>query len=398
MTPSSSYYCRSSYDGRRGVKVLAVTMPDPYTVVFSLAQPSALFLPRMSDPRCPLAILNHESVDAQGKWIKPIGTGPYVFSAWIQGRDVLLTPFAGYRPRTETPSGLAGAKRGYDNVRFVVIPDEASQLSAFMAGQIDAMNVSENNMPEPSSDWSLVSGPGADPAALLMQTRDPLLADVRIRRAIALATDMPAITHAVSAGKADYNPSLIPVADAMYSKEEAVGYQKNLTEVKSLLEQAHYHGQVITLETNRRYAHMYSLAVYMQSLLSQAGINVRLQVVEWGTQISDFRAGRFQLMAFGYSARIDPALMYADVLGNKDRNPMLQWENPEASALLKTVETETDDADRQRIFAQLHALMLRDVPMLVFYHSPDLLLVSRHLHGVSSWPMRLKRFFNVTKD
>ena len=50
----------------------------------------------------------------------------------------------------------------------------------------------------------------------------------------------------------------------------------------------------------------------------------------------DFHSGNFQLMSFGYSARIEPALMYSDVLGDKSGNPMAQWENPQARALLRS--------------------------------------------------------------
>lgn len=398
MNPRSGYICRGNYNGRRGPKVLAVKTPDPYTVVFELDRPSALFLTRMAEPRCPLAVLHPSSADSHGAWIKPVATGPFVFSAWKKGQYVLLTPFAGYKPRTEPSSGLAGAKRAEANVRFVTIPDEAAQLSALMSGQIDAMDISADNLPPPDPRWHLIAGPGADPSALLMQTRDPLLSDVRMRRAIALAVDLPGVVDAVSDGRARYNPSLTPNADALYTPADAIGYKQNLAEVKRLLAQVGYKGQTLTLKTNRRYPHMYSAAVYLQSLLSQAGINVKLQVLEWGTQVNDFRSGNFQLMSFGYSARIEPSLMYADVLGNKAKNPMVQWENPQALALLRSLDGVTDPAIRKRTLARLHMMMLADVPMIVLYDSPDLTLVSSRLHGMGTWPLRFKRVFNVTKN
>jgi len=398
MKPQSGYVCRGNYDGHRGPKVLAVTTPDPRTVVFELDRPSALFLTHMTEPRCPLAILSPASLDKNGAWLKPVGTGPFIFSEWKQGQYVLLTPFAQYRSRTEPPSGLAGAKHPRANVRFVAVPDEAAQVSALMSGQIDMMHISENTRPPSDPHWHVIAGPGADPAAFLMQTRDPLLADVRIRRAIALAVDLPGVVNAVSGGLARYNSSLTPDAEALYTAGDAVGYKQNLPEVKRLLAAAGYAGQTLTLETNRRYVHMYSSAVYMQSLLSQAGIKVKLQVVEWGTQVNDFRSGHFQLMSFGYSARIEPALMYGDVLGDKSKNPMVQWENPKARALLRSIDGVTDPAARKQVFEQLHQMMMDDVPMIVLNDTPDLTLVSNRLQGVTTWPLGLQRFFNVTKN
>jgi peptide/nickel transport system substrate-binding protein len=121
-------------------------------------------------------------------------------------------------------------------------------------------------------------------------------------------------------------------------------------------------------------------------------------VLEWGTQQDDFRAGHFQLMSFGYSARIEPAMMYADMLGSKSVNPMMQWESPDARRLLKSADTLTDASARKRVFAQLHQMMLADAPMLVLYDSPDLTLVSNRLHGMTTWPLRLKLLANVTKQ
>ncbi|ALS62731.1 ABC transporter substrate-binding protein [Pandoraea norimbergensis] len=398
MNPSTGFYCRRAYDGHAGAKVLGVHVVDRYTVTFDLDRASALFLNHMADPRCPLAVLSPDSVDAEGHWSQPIGTGPYVFADWQPGQYVLLKPFAAYRPRQEPANGSAGAKVAHADVRFVTIPDETAQMSALMSGQIDAMNLSEQMVPPKDPAWHVVAGPGADPAMLLIQSRDPLLADVRIRRAIALAADLPGIANAVTEGRSDYNPSLVPNASALASPATRVGYVKSLPEVKRLLDDAGYHGQPITLETNRRYTHMFTMAVYLQSLLARAGINVKLQVVEWGKQLADYRAGRFQLMAFGYTARTDPALMYADVLGDKSRNALVQWEDPAALDLLRSIAGETDDRVRARVFGELHQRMLADVPMLVLYNSPDLMLVSSRLHGVTSWPIRLKRFYNVTKD
>ena len=398
MKRSSGFECRSVFDGSRGVKVLAVTTPDPYTVVFELDRPYALFLKQMVDPRCPLAVLHPSSVDSEGKWLKPVATGPYVFADWKRGQYVLLKPFAQYRPRAEPSSGTAGAKLAHEDVRFVVIPDEAAQKSALAAGQIDAMTIDENNLLPPDPRWHLVEGPSADPAVLLMQNRDPLLSDARMRRAIALALDLPGIVNAVTDGHARYNPSLIPDANRLYSPIDATGYTENLPEVKRLLAQAGYHGQTLKLETSRRFEHMYTLAVYVQSLLTKAGIRTELDIVEWGKQVSDFRSGRFQLMSFGYSARIDPALMFGDVLGDKSKTPMAQWENPAALTLLHSLQGVSDETARKQAFERLHQMMIAGTPLLGMYYTPDLILVSSRLHGLTSWPMRRMRLFNVSKD
>jgi peptide/nickel transport system substrate-binding protein len=36
--------------------------------------------------------------------------------------------------------------------------------------------------------------------------------------------------------------------------------------------------------------------------------------------------------------------------------------------------------------------------MLVLYESPDVTLLNGRPHGMTTWPLRIKRFFNVTKN
>ncbi len=396
--PKSEYSCKNLYDGSKGAKVVGVETPDPSTVVFKLEQPYALFLDQMASVQCPMPVLSPKSVDADGKWVKPVGTGPFVLAEWKKEQYVLLTPFAAYAPRGEPSSGMAGKKAALANVRFVVIPDAAAQKAALMAGQVDAYNADEDNLPARDPRWSIVTEQGLDTVNLLMQTRAPLLSDVNMRRAIALALDFPAIAKALNNGQAAYNPSLVPAASVYYSDADRAGYEKNLKEVKRLLEAANYRGETLKLQANKRYPYLYRVAVVTQQLLNKAGIKTELDMLEWGTQVTNFREGKFQLMAFAYSARTEPALMFRDVIGDKSKAPMAQWESPEASAILEGIEAESDPAARKQAFDKLHALMLRDAPLLMYYNKPGYVVVSSQLHGFTGWPLRKPRFFNVTKN
>lgn len=393
----SEYSCKNLYDGSRDVKVDAVDTPDARTVVFHLDRPYALFLNQLASVQCPMAVLHSSSVDAAGKWIRPVGTGPYQFADWKKGQYVLLTPYAGYKPRPEPASGMAGAKVAHDNVRFVVIPDPAAQKAALMSGQVDAYNADEDSLPPKDTRWNITVEHGLDTVMLLMQTRDPLLADVRMRRAIALALNLPLMAQVLNDGKAAYNPSLVPDSSVYYSDADKQGYRQDLAEAKRLLQAAGYHGQTLKLQANKRYPYLYRAAVVTQQLLNKAGIHAELDMLEWGTQLSNFREGKFQLMAFNYSARTEPALLYRDVLGDKSRSPMAQWEDPKALAVLKSIDGQTDPKARRQAFDTLHRMMIEDVPLIMYYNMPGYVVTSARLAGFTGWPMRKPRFFNVTK-
>ena len=60
-----------------------------------------------------------------------------------------------------------------------------------------------------------------DMQGLLFQTRDPLLKDVRIRRAIALALDMPELVATVTTGNAEAEPLGGAGASPYYKRAQA---------------------------------------------------------------------------------------------------------------------------------------------------------------------------------
>jgi peptide/nickel transport system substrate-binding protein len=293
---------------------------------------------------------------------------------------------------------MAGRKVAHNPVRFVVIPDAASQKAALEAGQVDAYNADQDSLPARDPRWHIVSESGLDTVMLLLQTRDPVLSDVRVRRAIALSLDFPGIAQALTDGLAAYNPSLVPTSSAYYTAADKQGYQQNLAEAKRLLQAAGYRGQTLKLQVSKRYPYLYRVAVVTQQLLSQAGIHAQLDMLEWGTQLDNFRHGKFQMMAFAYSARTEPAQLFLDVLGDKARSPMAQWENPKARAVLDGIEGESDPTVRKQAFERLHALMIQDVPLLMYYNNPGYVVVSARLKGFIGWPLRKPRFFNVSKN
>jgi peptide/nickel transport system substrate-binding protein len=396
IDPKGGVRCKSVFDGTAGPKI-DVTTPSADTVVFTLSRPYAVLLQQMTNPQCPFAILHPSSVDAQGKWVKPVATGPYMIGDWKHNEYMVLNKFEGYKPRAEKPDGNAGAKVAYANIRYVIIPDTAAQKSALMSGQIDIVLGDSENLPPKDPRWSVYSGPGLNTANLLLQTRDPLLSDVRIRKAIALALDLSNMVKAASNGYSKYNASFVPEVSPYYDAVQKTGYSKDIEQAKALLTQAGYKGQPITIITNQRYPYMYHQAVIAQQLLERVGIHCQLQLLEWVTQEDKFRSGNFQMMSFGYSARTDPALMYGDVIGNKQTTPMAQWDSPEAQKVLDSIAGVSDPKLRQAAFDKLHQMMLADVPTIVTYDIALTTIVSSKIHGFSDWPIHRMRLFNLQK-
>lgn len=390
------WQCRNFFDGSRDLKVEAVETPDADTVIFKLDRPNSIFLDKLAHIQCTLAVLHKDSVAADGTWKEPVATGPFKIGEWKKGESVQLVPFAGYSSRSDAASGYAGMKKAHHPVRFVVIPEASSQRAALESGQIHLMPfVIQDGVPKADGDIDVFVKEGLEWNILLMQTRDPLLKDIRIRKAIAHAVDVPALVKAASQGRARANPSVVPSTSRYYSEAHRKWLKFDPPEAMRLLKEAGYNGQVIKMQVNKNYPNMYDNAVIMQDMLGKVGIKVELQLYDWPTQLANYASGNFQAMMFGYSARLDPGLGYLALTGSKDINKGMQWDNRKADEIIGRANQELDFEKRKRIFEELHELFVQDIPAINLYNHPLIDVASKRLVGYKAWSTSKVRLFNV---
>jgi peptide/nickel transport system substrate-binding protein len=317
------------------------------------------------------------------------------------GEYVELTAFEGYSVRPEPRDGYTGAKIAYaPKIRFIVIRDAAARIAALMKGQIDVMM--ELTTPDilrlkHAHSVRIVSAPGGTVNAILIQSADPLLADVRVRRALELSIDRRSVALLATAGTAQLNASMIPVSSPYYDAEQAKTPTMNVALARRLLAEAGYKGQQITITTNRHYTDIFDQALLVQAMARKAGINIRLDVTEWAAQFNRYQAGNYQLMSFNYSARPDPYFDYEVMLGTPDGSARKVWRDRRAVELLDAAGAEADRDRRQAIFNQLHDNMLNAVPLIVLFNPGDVNGVRTDVAGFRPWSLNRTRLWGVQK-
>jgi peptide/nickel transport system substrate-binding protein len=403
MTPETRWRCLTEFDGRGAAKLTGVETPDARTVVFRFESPSALIPAMMARPDCGgSAILHRDSVGPDGAWIAPIGTGPFRMGEWRRGQFIELLRFDGYAARNEPRDGYTGGKKAeVERVRFMVIPDQAAGKAALLSGAVDVLtDIANSDLAElkarPDVKVDVVATMSLN--NLLIQTKDPLLSDVRIRRALALALDLPALVQAVSEGTARYNASAIPVSSAFHTAPHAQGYTRDLAAARRLLAEAGYRGQTIRLLANRRYTSMFDAAVLTQAMAQEAGIRIEIEVLDWATQLERYTRGDYQMMSFSYSSRLDPSLSYEMFSGPKATQPRKVWDNAEALALLRESMVTSDAARRRAIFETLHRQMLDEVPLINLYNGSEIAATRANVSGYQGWPGGHPRLWGVRID
>ncbi|MGK6311463.1 ABC transporter substrate-binding protein [Neorhizobium sp. DT-125] len=396
------WLCIGNFNGTRGLKILSVEAADEDTVVYTIEAPNTQFLTRLADPVCNTWVASPKNVGPDGKWIEgsAIGSGPFKLKEWKKEQYISLERFAGYMPLKQKRDGYTGDRTAYvDEVRFAIIPDKTAAETALFAGQIDVVStIQASRMEDLKSKGAVIqSAPGLSLSAILLQTTDPLLSDVRIRQAMAHAMDLKQITQVKTAGMTEYNPSGVPQASAFFdaSFQDWPAYDPEAA--KKLLKEAGYKGQVIKIQANQRYIGMYENAVLAQAMLTAVGMNVEIETLDWGAQLDNFLSGKFQMQAFGYGSRPDPVVIYGMFTGSKKTSANYQWDDPKAQELfLKAVAT-TDFEQRKAIFKEMHALMKEQVPMIGLYYNPVIEAVSPKVVNYESWALDKPRAWGVWK-
>jgi len=401
LDPSGNWPGRAYFDGSRDVQVLAVDALDTTHVRFTLAQPVAEFLSMMARPDCgQTAILSPASVNPDGSWREPVGTGPYKFGAWKKGEYIDLVRFPRYAARTEKVDGYAGDKTSYvEHLHFVIIPDPVSIKNALETGDIDVWHsVNPEYLKRLQGDKSLnvtFTG-GLGPNLLLMQTEDPLLRDPRLRHAIAMAIDTRTISKVENLGLVPANNSLIPAGSLFHGAVESnVCVPFDPEGAKRLLREAGYHGQPIVLFTTPQYKPMYDTALIIEAMGQAAGINIQVEALEFSTMLHAFFQGKYQLMIFFAAANLDPTFTYDRFIGDKEKDRAKVWDDPQARALVTRLMHVSDRVERQALFDQVHMLFIQDLPMLPMHTGLNISAASTRVLGYFAWPGSRPRFWGV---
>jgi len=343
--------------------------------------------------------MHHDSVGPDGKFRYPIGTGPFKYGAWERNQYVELDRFPQYASLPGSPDGNGGGKHALvDKVRFLVIPDGSAARVALLRGSIDvldALNANELSGVQGKPGIDIAYSPAMDFYLLMLQPKDPLLQDARLRRAISLTIDRVGLTRVVTMGTAKANISPIPNISPFHGPVEARLPKPDLNEARRLVKESGYHGQPIKMITNRRTQQQFDIAVLVQAMALQAGINIEIETLDWAGQLNRYVPGEYQAMTFAFSARLDPSFNFAVLIGDKTKEPRKVWDTPRSRELLQASMQEDDPVKRQAIFDELEQLFEQDAPAVILYNSTRISAMRSNVSGFKEWSANEPRFWDV---
>ncbi|WP_166350820.1 peptide ABC transporter substrate-binding protein [Phytoactinopolyspora limicola] len=296
---------------------VGVSARDDSTFEITLEAPNPDFLYMLAAywalPLHPATVEEHST-----GWSTPenwVGNGPFVLDAWRTNASATLVPNEHYWDRDN-----------YHLDRWEVRFNDAgatADILAYQSGEIDVVNVSgalEAVTSDPELEPDLVTAPQNVVNTLnLLSSHNPVLYDVRVRKALSLAIDRDQI----AALQYPRTPGVSLVPDGVPGHEQVPATTYDLDQAKALLAEAGFADgagvPTVTILINQPTAWIEAVAEMWRTGL---GIEVTLDLVELGVYVEK----RGQLHPDSYtgfwhgSFGVNPPTLFSSITG-----PLTSW-------------------------------------------------------------------------
>ncbi len=327
---------------------------------------------------------------------KPVGTGPFMLSEIVRGDHITLV---------RNPNYWRPGKPYLDEIILKIIPDESSRVLALKAGEVDFCHFyyyPTSHVAEAQADPKLQTREHGIPENrdLVLNVRNPHLANVKVRQALFCAMDREFIKRSVFQGLGQVQKnaidSRIPWAHDP-SVDLAKLYPFNPAHAAQLLDEAGLPADSTGKRLDLRFVYgtaepgSESIGQLLAEMWGKIGVKLSL---EGGT--SEFLLKRvfldwdFDLCPQSYTTAGDPALGVARLyISSAIRKApyvnALGYSNPEVDALFDQGTSGTVLAERGAAYKKAAAILATDVPTFPICETPLINVASKQIHGHWAW-------------
>ncbi|AYE87575.1 ABC transporter substrate-binding protein [Sulfitobacter sp. D7] len=314
----------------------SVKAVDTQTVEITLSGKDAFFLFNMGQGDS--AIVAAES--AEGNNANPVGSGPFKFDSWTRGDRLTLI---------KNPDHRDAADVALDKVVFRFISDPAAATAAMMAEELDAFPgfPAPELLPQFEADprFRVNVGSTEGEVILAMNNAKPPFDNVEVRRAVATAIDRNEIIEGAMYGQAVPIGSFYPPHGTAYV-DLTDAYPHDSAKAEEMFEAAGVAGATMTLRVPP-FPYATRSAEIIQNQLSEAGIDAKVENVEWGFWIDEvYKKKNYDMTIIAHTSPND--------MGNFARGPdyFYGYDNAEMTALWEKITTEVDAEARDELLKQ----------------------------------------------
>ena len=362
--------------------VESVATPDASTVIFTLKSPNDVFMTFIAGQSYiqPKHIYDGTDIMANPANLAPIGSGPFKFSSWSRGREVVLVRNDSYF-RKDRPY--------VDRIVTRFIPEASARVRALEAGEVDYLAYFD--LP-PSEIAGLQKNPDlkvvrkgheawGSIVELMMNLDKAPYKDVRVRRAITHAIDRQFVI-----AKANYGLSKIatgPISSdiAWAYNPDTRQYPYNVATANQLLDEAGLKKddngirfKAAILVTRTIEAHL-KCAQIIAEQLKQVGIDAQVQALDNATSLESVYTKRdYDMYVESLTTGPDPAMGMQRQYISSNIRPVpytngIGYRNPKVDDLLTKAAGEPDRKQRAVLYKEVSAMLCEDAALVWLYEN-----------------------------
>jgi len=362
---SNSNVKKPSFD-TVGVKAL-----DAYTLKVNLKNPTPFFIGMLSHystwPVHKETVLKHGAIDDRnGQWTRPgnfVCNGPFELKSWELNNKIVVE---------KNPNYWDAEKVGLNEMHFYPVSNVMTEDRMFRAGQLHVTStlpsqkcpiyIEENN-PDLRID------PYMGQYFYRLNTNNPSLKDVRVRKALAFSIDRKLLVEKVT--KCGQIPaySFTPPGSNGYQPDTKIPFDPELA--KELLTDAGYSESnpfpklEILFNTNEDHR---KLALAIQQMWQQnLGIEVELVNQDWKVYLSREMVGDFQVSRAGWIGDYEDPNTFLDLMRPNRGNNKTGWEDANYDSIVERANSMNDQTQRYELLKEAERILVDNMPIIPLY-------------------------------
>ena len=305
-----------------------------------------------------VAIVNKKAFEEDENNI--VGTGMFKLKEWVAGEKLVL----------ERNEFFKDSKSNIDTLVVKFVPEANSRMIMLETGEIDlARDLLPLDFKKISEDTKFTTVEIETPSNMFLgfDLRNELLADKRVRQAIAYAINNEDLVKTVFNGSASVATSPVPKITTGHN-ENSNNYPQNIEKAKQLLAEAGYPNgfniELFVSEDNQRI----DMAVIIQDNLKKIGINAEIKTFQWAAYVSTIENPNIIKPLFIMSWNIsndDPDEVLYPLYHSSQidaHTNVVFYKNEKFDNLISEARETTDKEKRMKLYEEAQDIIQEDLP------------------------------------
>lgn len=344
---------------------------DKYTVRVSLKLPSPSFLQFLAVDY--MKIVPKHVLEAGvdiNVWENIVGSGPFKIKSTRRGDTSVYEKNKNYFKKDQPY---------LDGLRTIVITDQGTAAAAIKSGQI-TMTTAVSGLQvddifklekELQGKYTVYWQPANNVEHFFPNVEREPWKDLRLIKALSLATDRHEIHKAFGSGRYDIGAPFPPgswYGSSVEALQEKPGFRipkdQDIAAAMALLKAAGYETpgklgkRILTVPIVLYWPDLSQL--WVAQMKRNLGLEIEIKLVDVPTAVNTWVSGEFDLGSWGYGYNItDPDDYVNAIYGPESRN-YTRWKNPKFLDLLKQQLSELDKEKRLQTLRQMESLLINE--------------------------------------